>query len=114
MPLDLSELRANRVKLDLPKFPAVNVYHTPSSYTAAFEAKAREAAETPSSEFLCQTLPELICEWDVTDNGQPVAITPENLRNIPLEFLVAISQGISKAHTPFDQTETQESTAVSS
>jgi hypothetical protein len=81
----------------------LNVSYKPMAYTAELEMRMEAARSKPAST-AASILSEILVEWDLLENGEPVPITKERLQKIPLEFLGMVFEGITKENSPNSMT----------
>ena len=117
MGLKLSQAASCRAKVEV-EFAGtedkLTVWHNPSVFTPAFEAKLREDIENTEVQgyILAGMLSQMVLAWDLVDDegvilgeqgkGQVVPVTEDNLRKVPVSILSAVSQACQKEHQPSD------------
>ena len=99
MPISLNHLKNDKRTIQAVYFnDAFSLTYRPSELTPAVEAGIRESED---NNILVNTLCNLITDWEVQDEtGEPVAIEPDVLNNMPSAFLGAILQACREDMLP--------------
>ena len=96
MPIRLSDLAAKTrtVTVDFEGTP-IEVTYLPGRMTMATQQRLQKSTELPAGKAnreLATILAELVAGWDVTDdNGAPLPVTEELVRQLPLRFVTALT-----------------------
>lgn len=99
MPVSLSQLQRQRKTIAIEYAEqTVNVVYNPAAITVKTLQELTSGDDKANA--LIRNLQLFMLDWDVEDEGGKVAITDEVLENLPIDFLVAISEGINKDVTP--------------
>ena len=75
-----------------------------------FEAITGDDSNTETIEDALDVLPtalsEMVVEWDLTNNGEPIPPTRESLRGLPMDVLQVLVTSVQEAanSTPFEET----------
>lgn len=92
MPVDLGVLRdEGAVALAVWRGQDVFVRYRPTAHTTAFQAGLEGADPLDVTE---RALHELVCGWDLTEHGQPLACTAATKAALPLSLKTAIVEGV--------------------
>lgn len=94
--LDLDQLqkRSARVTVEYGEDTVVLTYR-PERIDAATARRLRKLVESPEQEEdLVEILAVLIADWDITQSGKPLPVTPESLRKIPIALMGSLASGI--------------------
>lgn len=92
MPLDITALRANRAAFDVEyQGEAVRLVYMPEQYDAGAHDRLMQARSVGD---YADLLADLLCAWDVTDNGLAIAPDRDNLRRLSFAFLSTIARGL--------------------
>lgn len=100
MPIKLSDLNKTRTTTAHTQYGEVSITYMPSAYTAGIELLLAEAESKPA-QTLVDLVKHLVIAWDIeSDDGQPLAITQENLMMLPLDLLADILRAVTKDMRP--------------
>lgn len=102
MPISLAKVRDRTVKASLvlesealfgDEKPTLVVEYRPSVLTPAFESELRQYGE--NSDGWAKLVSKLVSSWDfLGEDGQPVPLTFESLREVPGPFLTVVVAAI--------------------
>lgn len=91
--MDLAALKEKRVTLTVPygeeeiKFQIRPHVITPA-YRAAFREKNKENDNL--ADVMVQSIADVVAAWEITTDGAPLAVTTENVKQLPESLVVAI------------------------
>ena len=90
--MDLSDIIRDKRELAINIGDNIlNVVYKPSALTAAAEEKYLNAIETHRvNSAYAQALSEILSSWDLTRDGEPVAINIDELKHLPASFLADV------------------------
>lgn len=99
MPVELTDLfsrRARKVQVVWGDGPddCLTVTYKPDKFTNALNAEMQKASETDGATAMATLLCALVADTDITEDGKPFPLTPENLERLGLPLLVAISEAV--------------------
>lgn len=100
MPVSLSQLQRQRKSIAIDYADqSVEVVYNPAAITVKTLQELTSGDDKANA--LIRNLRLFMLDWDVEDGeGAKVAITDEVLEELPIDFLVAISEGINKDVQP--------------
>lgn len=75
----------------------INVSYRPNIYTLGFQRRLFRALEEQNAELLAGAFGELISEWDLLEDGNPIPLTAEGVEKVPLPILAALDKAIGDA-----------------
>jgi len=96
----MPELRAlindepERLAVELPKGEVVVVLYHPARITPLWLSDAM-VSDDPLA--LARAIADVLSDWDVTDDGNPLALNAETLASFPFPVLGAFADAIGKA-----------------
>ena len=102
MPVSLTAVTSERATAQIPiGSDILNVTYNPAAYTPKFEASLKEDEEsTYQSGVAVKMVRALVVAWDLMDGETPVPLTEEALSALPVKFLIAVIQGVTKSFNP--------------
>jgi hypothetical protein len=104
--VEVATLGKQRKELFVPFGDAddgVNLVYNPKAYTLDVEDRLNQLAErTLQSEAMAITLETMVVEWDITDEGKPVPVTVEGMKQarLPVVVMGELLQAIRKDTNP--------------
>src|ERR1044072_7258622 len=96
----MPELRAlindepERLEVELPKGEVVTVLYHPARITPLWLSDAM-VSEEPLA--LARAIADVLSDWDVTEDGKPVALNADTLASFPFPVLGAFADAIGQA-----------------
>lgn len=98
MPARLSDLLKDRrtVTVDFGDGVSVRLTYRPSGLTPETEDRIREFTEARrGGAALIELLSDCLVDWDITDDtGNPLPVSPEVLRRLPLGVLAKLAEAV--------------------
>lgn len=96
MPISVAELLNERRTFTLPVGEdELTVTYNPQAYTPKAESEMQKfVGEGKPGTGLAQTLANVLLEWDLLEDGDPLPCDFETMTNLPTRFLVEVSNGI--------------------